>query len=31
MIAFKKFMCGGIAGTVTWFGVYPFDTIKTKQ
>ncbi|CDW80211.1 mitochondrial carnitine acylcarnitine carrier protein cacl-like [Stylonychia lemnae] len=30
-VGFRKFMSGGIAGTMTWFAVYPCDTIKSKM
>lgn len=28
--AVKVLMCGGIAGVITWFSVFPLDVIKTR-
>lgn len=30
-IALRKFMAGGLAGIVTWFLVYPMDTVKSRM
>jgi Mitochondrial carrier protein len=30
-LAFKKFICGGTAGCLTWTFCYPMDTVKSKM
>lgn len=30
-VGLRKFMCGGTAGVITWFVVYPMDTVKSKM
>jgi solute carrier family 25 carnitine/acylcarnitine transporter 20/29 len=30
-VGLRKFMSGGIAGCITWFAVYPMDTVKSKM
>jgi solute carrier family 25 carnitine/acylcarnitine transporter 20/29 len=27
---YKTFLAGGVAGSITWFTVYPMDTVKAK-
>ena len=29
-VKLRLFVCGGLAGMVTWFAAYPADTLKTK-
>eukprot|EP00347_Sterkiella_histriomuscorum_P023306 403335153 len=30
-VGLRKFICGGTAGVITWFAVYPMDTVKVKM
>lgn len=30
-VGLRKFMSGGVAGCITWFAVYPMDTVKSKM